>query len=72
MSTDPRGPRCDAWSPTPLDPPISAHLPENRADWIVVQVSAKNLKDVGGSEVHKFDHWGNGPFYVRIKPPETR
>jgi len=52
--------------PTPLDPPISTFLPE-RSDWFVVAVSAKDMPDRKGSEVHKFNHWGSGAFYVRIK-----
>lgn len=58
------------WSPSPFDPPLSAHLPEDRKDWRVVQVSDKDMKGMKGSEVHRFAHWMRDCFYVRIKPPE--
>lgn len=54
--------------PTPVDPPLSTHLPD-KADWVVTQMSLKNLKDRKGTEVHRFKHWGPGDFYVRIQPP---
>lgn len=60
---------CAEWRPSAMDPPLSAHLPEDRADWVVVNVSDKDLKDQKGTEVHKFGHWMSGAFYVRIKPP---
>ena len=57
--------------PTPFDPLLSVYLPD-RADWVVVQVSAEDLKDREGTEVHRFGHWGSGNIYVRLKPPASR
>ena len=54
---------------TPFDAPIGVHLPE-RLDWRVVAVSAVDMADGPGSEVHRFRHWGPGNVYVRIVPPK--
>lgn len=56
---------------TPLDSPIGAFLP-GRLDWVVVDVSEKDMPDRKGTEVHRFRHWAAPNIYVRIKPPKEQ
>lgn len=54
---------------TPLDSPIGVFLPTNRQDWVVIDISDKDLRDQRGTEVHRFRHWTMPNVYVRIEEP---